>query len=254
MIQAGFEFEFGHDIRMDLLKQVIRFHYPNNKIYTVNDNNDVYDILSTKYFIFKDDTSVRLDNCKYKSTEISTPVFIGIKNILENFKKIFYILHFLNVKTNNTCSIHINVSFTDYKEIHKIDLGKLYVFINELETLKIFKRSNNLYSKPIMSYNKCKKIIEDASNNQDILKRIEKYMLLLADDHHRSIALDKQKNNELNIIEFRFIGGNYIDRFNDCNNILVKVLNGMNFSIRKNTQNTKQIIRKFKHYYKCMDF
>ena len=75
MIECGFEFEFGHNVKLDLIKEVIKSNYPNNKIYTLNEDSDIEKILSKKYFIFKEDASVSVLNCKYKSTELVTPVF-----------------------------------------------------------------------------------------------------------------------------------------------------------------------------------
>lgn len=255
MIQAGFEFEFGHDIRPDLIKQVLKYHYPNNKIYTLTDQSEIFDMTSKCNFIFKTDTSVDIQECKYKNTEIATPVFIGKKEILSNFTKIFNLLKILDVKTNKTCSLHINVSFTEDTEVHKINFGKLYTYINEHQLLKVFKRSNNFYCKPCIPYKKCISIIQESKTDNDLLKRIERYMLVLVDEHHRAIALDKIKNNELYITEFRFIGGNYIDKFDLSSGILNSIIDGMNFSIGKNTQTKiSRIIRNFKLYYKQLDF
>ena len=102
MIQAGFEFEFGHNIRLDLIKQIIKYYYPKNKIYTVADDEDDYDvnnILSKNYFIFKKDQSVAVYGNKYMDTEMVTPVFVGKKAILHNFKKIFQILKSFSLST-----------------------------------------------------------------------------------------------------------------------------------------------------------
>jgi hypothetical protein len=251
MVQAGFEFEFGHDVKLDLIKQILKLHYPNNKIYTLTEYSELDKILSKNYFIFKYDTSVGVNGCKYDDTEMVTPVFVGKKSILLNFKKIFNILKDLNIKTNNTCSIHINVSFTENSEMHKINLGKLYLYINELQLLRIFKRTNNVYSMPCMSYRRYRKMINESTNNSNLLKRIERFLLLSAEEHHQAIALDKQKDLELNIIEFRFIGGDYIGRFDDANKILNIVLDGMNFAIGKNNSTTlTKLTKSFKSLYK----
>ena len=248
MIQAGFEFEFGHDVNLDLIKQVIKQHYPKNKIYTITEDFDYERILSKNYFIFKTDTSVMVYDCRDKDTEIATPVFQGKTSILKNFKKIFNILKTLDVKTDESCSVHINVSFTEDEETVDINLGKLYLYINELQLLKIFKRTCNPYSKPCLSRNKCLTILKNTAD-KNIIKRIGKCLLLLELEHHQSIAIDKLKNGELNILEFRFIGGDYIDRYKDAENILNTVLDGMLFSIGKNKKtNITKVLKRFKLY------
>lgn len=254
MIQAGFEFEFGHDIRLDLIKQVIKYHYPNNKIYTINDQSEIFDMLSTCNFIFKIDTSVDVRECKYKNTEMTTPVFVGKKAILDNFNKIFNILKMLDIKTDKSCSVHINISFTENSELQKIDFGKLYIYVNELQQLKLFSRSSNFYCKPCIPYKKCVSFIQQSKNIKDLLKRIERHILISSNEHHRAIALDKIKDNELYITEFRFIGGNYLNYFDKCKNVLNTVIDGMNFSIGKNKQNKlSRIVHNFKCYYKQLD-
>jgi len=247
MIQAGFEFEFGHDVRTNLITQVIKHHFPDNKIYVIDDEFEEYKLRSKHYFIFKTDISVNVYGCKYANTEMTTPVFIGKKAILESFKKIFDILRVLDVKTDNSCSVHINVSFTEDEETQRINLGKMYVFINELQQLKIFGRGNNVYCKQCISRKRCMSIIRDAKNDNDLIKRLEKYLLLSAEEHHQAIAFDKQENKELYITEFRFIGGDYIDKFEDANKILNTTLDAMYFAIGKNKKNNiSDVLKKFK--------
>ena len=249
MIQAGFEFEFGHDVRTDLITQVIKHHYPDNKIYILDDEFEELKLVSKHYFIFKTDISVNVYDCKYANTEMATPVFIGKEAILENFEKIFNILKMLDVKTDNSCSVHINISFTEDEESQKIDLGRMYIYINELEQLKIFGRGNNVYCKQCISRKKRMSMIRDAKNDNDLLKRIERCLLLSGEEHHQAIAFDKQENKELYITEFRFIGGDYIDRFDDANKILNSALDAMHFSIRKNKKDKlSDVIKKFKFY------
>ena len=250
MLQAGFEFEFGHDVELDEIKDIIKSNFPEYKIFTTNPNSGTYRKLYTKYFNFKWDASVDVRRCKYNQREVSTPVFIGRKEIQKNFKKIFDIFKALDVKTNKTCSIHINVSFTEDEETKKINLGKLYTCINELELLKLFKRTNSQYCVPCLTYNKCKRIIKDSNNIDNLFEKISSEMESRCDNHHAAIAIDKKKNNKLHILEFRFIGGDYINKFDLVNNVLTKIINGMYYSIDENVKKyDKNVIRKFKEYY-----
>lgn len=250
MVQAGFEFEFGHNVEVDEIKNIIKSNFPEYKIFTVNPNSGTYRRIYTKYFNFKWDASVNVCRCKYNQREISTPVFIGEKEILLNFKKIFDILKSLDAKTNRSCSLHINVSFTDDEETRKINLGKLYAYVNELEILKLFKRTSNQYSIPCMTHRQCKNLIKKSINNDDLIKKITAEIVYKNEQHHAAIAIDKKKNGKLYIIEFRFIGGDYINDFNSANNVLTKVIKGMYYSISKNNKSdSESIIEKFKAYY-----
>ena len=250
MIQAGFEFEFGHNIEVEELKSIIKTNFPDYKIFTVNPNAGTYRKLYSKYFNFKWDGSVDVRRCTYNQRELSTPVFVGEKEILANFKKIFDILKSVDARTNRSCSVHINVSFTEDEETQKINLGKLYTFVNELEHLKIFKRTSSQYCVPCMTKLQCKKLIQRAVNDKDLIEKITELMKSNNDDHHAAIAIDKKKNNKLYIIEFRFIGGDYINMFDSANNVLTKVIKGMYYSISKSTKfDSEKVMKKFKAYY-----
>ena len=200
MIECGFEFEFGHDITLDLIKQIIKFYYPHNKIYTLDETSEYDKILSKHYFIFKEDSSVNVFKCKYHSTEMVTPVFKGKKEILQNFKKIFNILKILQIQTNFTCSLHINIGFSDNNEIEKINVGKLFIYINEKYWLKIFKRNNNIYCRKCLSDHKCIDILNTSKNNIQLIKNFEKAILFLDKLHGQTLAFDKCKKGKLSII------------------------------------------------------
>lgn len=249
MIECGFEFEFGHDVDIKLFKQIIKFYYPKNKVFIITDNSQIDKILSKNYFILKHDFSVAVKSCKDECTELCTPVFKGKTEILKNFKSIFNILKLLRIKTNRTCSIHINVGFSEKKQCKKINLGKLYLFVNENYFLRLFNRLSNNYCKKIISNEKCKELLE--GSDEDVIKNFESHILSLEKSHHASISLDKCKSNYISIIEFRFIGGDYINDFNDVLYTLNTIINSMYYSIGqlKNTKN-KNIIENFKKFYK----
>ena len=96
MLQAGFEFEFGHDVELDEIKDIIKSNFPEYKIFTTNPNSGTYRKLYTKYFNFKWDASVDVRRCKYNQREVSTPVFIGRKEIPNNQKLLLNPLEELN--------------------------------------------------------------------------------------------------------------------------------------------------------------
>jgi len=249
MIECGFEFEFGHDVSLDFIKQLIKLHYPKNKLYTITDDSYSDVLMSKNYFIFKNDASVHVNNCKNICTEMCTPVFSGKRNILQNFQKIFAILEILNVNTNFTCSLHVNVGFSEETEIDKINMGKLYVFFNEHANLKNFKRSKNTYCKPCIPISKCKQLLE--GSDKEIIRKLEKYLLFLEKSHNRAIALDKCKNNKISIIEFRIIGGDYINNFEKSYDLLQRILDSMYFSIGRLDKITiKQKIEQLKCFMK----
>lgn len=248
MLECGFEFEFGHNVRLDLIKQLIKLHYPKNKIYTLDDDSYVEKILSKNYFIFKRDDSVFVKSCKNINTELVTPVFIGEKEICENFDKLLNILKILNIKTNYTCSIHINIGFSTREEIEKINLAKLYLYADERKYLKIFKRSNNRYCRTIISINKLCELFNKNTTDVLFLKKLEKHILFLEKDRGKSITLDKCKNDKY-IIEFRFIGGDYINMKNETSNTLKHIIDSMNFSIGKSNKKVSKVINDFKQTY-----
>jgi hypothetical protein len=156
----------------------------------------------------------------------------------------------LNIKTNKTCSIHINSSFSTKEETYKTDYGKLYLYINEWRLLKLFNRTNNRYCFPCISRNKILNMMNGCSTAQ-VISRFEKQFLFTETDHHKAIALDKSKNGEIYILEFRFIGGDYINNFDKADHVLNTIIDAMLFSIGENKQiSSDKVLLEFKKYHK----
>jgi hypothetical protein len=252
MIECGFEFEFGHNVSVKTIKEVFKVNYLEYKI------KEVYPYSSLKnrdMFIFKWDETV-ITNAKH-NLEIATPVFKGQYSIYKNFEHIFNILKILNVITDKCCSIHINIGFSESEEIKKIDLGRLYLYIDERYYLKKFNRMNNDYCKLLISDISIRKLLNNQFLDKENIYKLSEYIKRKAKsntksiNHHKAIGLDKSNIEEdiFDIIEFRFIGGDYINNYKECYNTLNHIINTMVGNVYWTVDEDKdnRILKRFKN-------
>lgn len=151
----GFEFEFGwfpSIVRKDfsVAKNIRKACYFNQCVYDeVKISLQEY---LNEYYTFideiKEDSTIRF-NAKYYDGHygvevVTSPMKEEIAGIfLKNF--ILWMINNSNVSTNETCSLHVNISFADSFKTLEIDYLKLLNIVPQLKILSLFNRDKNKY-------------------------------------------------------------------------------------------------------------
>jgi gamma-glutamylcyclotransferase (GGCT)/AIG2-like uncharacterized protein YtfP len=167
-------------------KTIVFMHYHEKK----KNLNDWY---------IEPDGSINVKTTGDAGAEIVSPP-LPASNALQALNSFFNMANQLNLYTNNSTGLHINVSIPK-----DLDVLKLAVLLGEDYVLKYFGRENNRYARSVMqqltSDSPLKKGFVNAQKQIPIL---DKLLARISRAHTASI------NNTGKYISFRHVGGNYL--------------------------------------------
>ena len=133
-LQLGFELEFAHKA----IPGWDMFHIFKDKLAHIcpNMQNGSPNMIN---WYFHSDRTVQT---KLNPHEISSPPFPWRKGITI-FKECFRIMEDIGARTNNTCGLHVGISFIDTEVNKKLDKVVLCAMANDLKWLERFGREGN---------------------------------------------------------------------------------------------------------------
>jgi hypothetical protein len=155
------------------------------------------------------DASVELKRKKnYFSHELISPP-LPFYEALQALHNVFVWMQENGCKTNNTCGLHVNVSFKDVIYNKKINIVKLGLLYPEIEILKTFNRSRNHYCSSQIKYLRKYRLTPYEKSQMTSITAIEEFFISkmrIGSHKFHAMNLLKWKRNFNKYIEFRSIG------------------------------------------------
>lgn len=188
-LRMGFELEFVSDHYVDALRCNFRRFLPRQFV------NGFWEV--------KDDTTI-LTGSKRFSHEVASPV-MGFEKAKNALHLCLLCLQYMEVETNYTCGLHINISTTSYKEMSGICPATLCAMVDEKKWMTIFRRQRNPYC---CSQHKYIRNVSRRLADSPLAVKLDHIRDMLSEGADNAINIDKLCNNTDNpYVEFRMLGG-----------------------------------------------
>ena len=183
------------------------------------------------------DGSLEPDNDGDASAEIVSPPLPAVKAI-EDLKKFYAMAGELNLYTNSSTGLHINVSIP-----LKLDVLKLALFLGDQYVLKYFNRQDNSYANSVL--NSLTRSARNSSLAGDELTttKISKKQSTVFNQPAQTVSIDMKALQELvknhsgahtasisnngKYISFRHAGGNYLSDYSGIYNTVGRFIRAM---------------------------
>ena len=203
--QIGFEFEIGSPIGLRRVCTKIKEELGIGGLKSVQD--------------FTVETQLKCNG------EIVTPVWPFRKGIV-NLRRIFRWFEKNGILTDETCGLHVNLSYRKKELNYMIDPMRLVLCFNEEKWLKVCKRRDNEYTHCYID-----ELILDSrrktfDNEEKIYKWIDNQLETLSDKYHTVNIENLETGNPY--VEYRCLGGlGYHLRFNIMLKAIIDMSNNM---------------------------
>jgi hypothetical protein len=170
-----------------------------------------------KDWYIEPDGSLTTDNSGDGGAEIVSPP-MPAGEAMTALKNFYSLANRLNLYTNNTTGLHINVSIPG-----NLDILKLAVFLGDQYILQQFGRQNSRYAKSAEKEIKAgaARQLTKLKNNASNLKALERMAKSATDGHTASIS------NNGEYISFRHVGGNYLKDYAKIANAVGRFIRAM---------------------------
>ena len=136
-LQVGFEFEFTSSFDAKDIKTLLRANV-----------GAKFSGLKKHRWQLTTDTSVVAKHTRHSGHELITPP-MPYETALQKLGLVLDFLQYHECRTNNTCGLHVNISFGNTKFNAKMDPLKLVLLMKEGKYAKDFQRSKNEYCQSI---------------------------------------------------------------------------------------------------------
>lgn len=175
----GYEFEFGWEPteKVSKPKNISKARYFEHFIF-MNVKASLKSFLGVQYKFIEnitDDPSIAF-NKNFREGHFGVEVVtkpLEEKESIKLFKNILlWMQQTVNIITNDTCALHINISCTDKKINKKIDYFSLLYYTPQDETLKQFNRVGNVYCQSTHS----RKFSLKVNNRRTVSKTFENWL------------------------------------------------------------------------------
>ncbi len=163
------------------------------------------------------DSSLTTDNSEDGAAEIVSPPMPAAE-AMTALKNFYGLANQLNLYTNNTTGLHINVSIPG-----NLDILKLAMFLGDQYILQQFGRQNSSYAKSAEKEIKtgAAQRLTSTKNNVSDLKNLERMAQEATSGHAASIS------NNGKYISFRHVGGNYLSDYAKIANAVGRFVRAM---------------------------
>lgn len=193
------------------------------------------------------DASVELKRKKnYITHELISPP-MPYYEALKMLHKVFIWMKTNDCRTNNTCGLHVNVSFKEISYNKKINLIKLGLLYPEKLILKTFKRTRNHFCCSQISYLERYKLTRYEKSQMTSTKAMEEFFISkMRIGSHKFHAMNilKWKRKYNKYIEFRSIGNkDYENKETDIKKFIDAIARAMLSSISDTSRKKDYLTR-----------